>query len=307
MSIQKFWYIKQGDAINGPFPAGVITQYLLLGRVTPMHVVSLDKLTWLPISDFEELLPAPLPEQTPGNIVYQKAPQWQDERIMASRRWVDERTGERRLAQLPTAEESGKRRKKLDRRMIESTEIRALRKHFFYHPLNRPFRLCDLPLLPIFLGLSVFAGLLFFYPVNPVKVDLGPIHSDCKQAAKPQVNWTGCDMQGVWLRGVNLSSSNLNHTNLNSVELSNSNLSYVNLAHADISYGNLNNAKLLGANLQQANLSYAELRGADLSQADLSGAKLEAVAIAGAKLDNTVWPDGTICAPGSIGQCLPKK
>ncbi|TCV90197.1 pentapeptide repeat-containing protein [Sulfurirhabdus autotrophica] len=305
MSIQKFWFIKQGEAINGPFPAGVITQYLLLGRVTPTYMVSLDKITWSPISDFDEFLPETLPEQSPGNIVFQKPPHWQIERISASRRWIDERTRDRRLEELPTSE-APKRRKRIDRRMIESNEIRALRKHFLYQSFNRPLKLSDLPLLSISLGLIVFAMLLYFYPVNPVKVDLGPIQADCHQAAKPQVNWKGCDMRGIWLRGVNLSSSNLNHTNLNSVELSNSNLSYVNLANADISYGRLNNAVLLGANLKQANLSYAELRGADLSQADLRGAKLDGVAIVGAKLDNAVWPDGSICAPGSIGHCIPK-
>lgn len=313
MSIQKLWYIKLGDEVQGPFPAKIITQRLLLNRVTIHDVVSLDKLAWLPISEFEELLPQALPE---GGIIDpdtdQEALKWREERIKASHRWMDERTGERRAEDAYTdgAEEDVARSSADRRKMSADGDNQHLRSHS--HTSKHASSMLKharhgylgVVIVLILAGGAIFFGGREFAPVNPVKVDIGAAPSDCSKPAAPKINWRACDKQGVWLQGADLSGANLSGTRLNSAVLTKANLSYANLTGSDLSYANLIGVKLIGANLQQANLSYAELQGADLRQADLRGVALEAMALAGAKLDNAVWPDGDICAPGSIGQCI---
>jgi len=310
LSIQKLWYIKLGDEVQGPFPAKIITQRLLLNRVTIHDVVSLDKLSWLPIHEFEELLPQALPEgESIDSDADLEALKWREERIRASRRWMDERSGERRGEKAHAGDvEVDKVRSGSDRRKISAgDDTQHLRPQTSKHaPMFKHARhgYLGVVVFLILAGVAITAGLFVLSPVNPVKVDIGAVSSDCSKLATPKINWRACDKQGVWLQDADLSGANLNGTRFNSAVLRNANLSYANLAGADLSYANLIGVKLFGANLQQANLSYAELQDADLRQADLRGATLEAVALAGVKLDNAVWSDGRICAPGSIGQCL---
>ena len=311
MSIQKLWYIKQGDEVQGPFPARIITERLLLNRVTLQNLVSLDKLAWLPISEFDELLPQALPEA--GNIdpdADQEALKWREERIKASHRWLDERTGERRSEHDLASSADDIERSNADRRKIDAGEdAQHSRLHAPKHPPMLKHTRYGYIVAAIFLVLAVTAIMIrggTVKPVNPVKVDIGTVSADCNKPATPKINWRACDKQGIWLQDADLSGSNLNSIRLNSAVLKNANLSYANLTGADLSYANLVDAKLVGANLQQANLTSAELQGADLSTADLQGATLDVVALSGAKLDNAVWLDGSICAPGSTGQCLPR-
>lgn len=63
-------------------------------------------------------------------------------------------------------------------------------------------------------------------------------------------------------------------------------------------------ADLTGANLRGANLRWADLRGADLSGADLGGADLTGTRLSGANLSGAIWVNGTICGPGSNGNCI---
>ena len=306
MSIQKLWYIKLGGEIQGPFPAKIIVQRILLNRVTIHDLVSLDKLAWLPIHEFEELLPQASPQdENATSEVGQEALKWREERIKASHRWMDERTGERRDEAMPSAHmaqdtlRAGSDRRKAS----EDGHAYYLRSHFLKH-------------MPVFSARHRYVGAIIFLaltgtvimlgmqvPVNPVKVDIGAVSLDCSKSAEPEINWRACDKQGVWLQDVRLSGANLIGTRFNSAVLKNADLSYANLTGADFSYANLIHAKLIGANLQQANLTYAELQDADLRQADLRGATLDNVALTGAKLDNAVWLDGSMCAPASIGQC----
>ena len=80
--------------------------------------------------------------------------------------------------------------------------------------------------------------------------------------------WAGhCNMSGMNLSGINLSSAYLYHANLNGINLSNSNLEWAKLYDVD----------LCNANLHNANLQYASLRGANLSNANLSGANLQSI------------------------------
>ncbi len=71
---------------------------------------------------------------------------------------------------------------------------------------------------------------------------------------------------------------------------------------------NLNGANLSGINLQGAYLKNADLRNANLTNANfidvyLEGAKMDGTTLTGTNFSKAIWPDGRVCAFGSIGQC----
>lgn len=72
----------------------------------------------------------------------------------------------------------------------------------------------------------------------------------------------------------------------------------VNLSIANLEGINLQGAYLKGANLKNTILRNATLIDVYLYEADLTGADLN-----GADLSKAIWPDGRVCAFGSIGQC----
>ncbi|MBH8565224.1 pentapeptide repeat-containing protein [Nostoc sp. CENA67] len=70
------------------------------------------------------------------------------------------------------------------------------------------------------------------------------------------------------LQGVNLKGSDLSYADLSEANLSGANLRGTDLSFADLSQANLRNADLRGALLISANLSQADLQGANLEKAD---------------------------------------
>ncbi len=86
------------------------------------------------------------------------------------------------------------------------------------------------------------------------------------------------------------------------------NLSGLRLIGLDLARCNLKGADLSNANLERANLEEANLELADLSNANMRMTDLRITGLKGARLDRTIldgaiWPDGTICAKGSVGAC----
>ena len=71
-----------------------------------------------------------------------------------------------------------------------------------------------------------------------------------------------------------------------------------NLSNAILEGINLQGAYLKGAKLKNTILRNANLIDVYLYEADLTGADLS-----GADLSKAIWPDGRVCAFGSIGQC----
>jgi hypothetical protein len=126
------------------------------------------------------------------------------------------------------------------------------------------------------------------------------------------LRWT--DLEGADLRDVDLSSANLLNSNLTGVDLTGAVLSYTNLIYAnldgadllavDLQYANLYRANLSNTDLRYADLRYADLRYADLRYTDLSNAKLSSAILYYADLSSATWTDGSICAEGSIGECI---
>ncbi|MEN6585690.1 MAG: pentapeptide repeat-containing protein [Sulfuricella sp.] len=276
--------------MSGPFPTQVVANNTLIGRFLPTDEVSLDQLEWKPLTAVAELLPRELLELRDETDPEHR--QWLEERLKAARRWADQRTHDnRRHAEesagrgMPDDGLRGEERRKAD----TDDEVLALPHHHAALPQESALR----RYLGVYVGIGaavllVALGVIYYQPVNPVKVGVMPVQPSCSKAAASGVNWSGCDKQGVLLRGVDLAGGNLD---------------YADLSHAVLSGSRLDRASLIGTKLSAADLSNVSMRNADLSNADLSAANLESVNLTGALLDHAIWVDGRVCAEGSLGQC----
>ena len=91
----------------------------------------------------------------------------------------------------------------------------------------------------------------------------------CADPAGPNVNWSGCNKNGIRVPGANLSGANLSNA-----------LFGPTAKHiADFSRANLQGANFIGSNVPAS------------------------VKFAGADLSGATWVDGLVCAMGSIGNC----
>ncbi len=95
-------------------------------------------------------------------------------------------------------------------------------------------------------------------------------------------------LNGMDLRGVNLSKSYLKEINLSDADLSNASFRYSKLLGANLKGANLQHAYLMEADLSEANLSGANLREANLKRANLSGANLYNADLTKANLQETI-------------------
>lgn len=92
----------------------------------------------------------------------------------------------------------------------------------------------------------------------------------------------------------NLSGRNLSGLNLVGLDLSN-----CSLKGADMRGSNLERADMMGSNLERVDMTGANLKMASFYQSALTAAKLD-----NAVLDGAIWIDKSICAKGSVGECL---
>jgi len=289
MSHRQLWYVRRGNKVSGPFPTQVVANNTLLGRFLSGDEVSLDQSEWKPLLSVAELLPPELHEL--HNETDPERRQWLEERLKAARRWADQRTHDERRdggeigAQIKGDGARGDARRKAD---MDSDVLALPHHHAALQPDSGLRRYLGVAASIGALLLLVTLGLIYYQPVNPVKVGVVPAQTQCGKPAVPGVNWSGCDKQGVMLRGVDLARGNLD---------------YANFSNADLSGSLLAHASLVGANLKASDLNHADLSHADLSNADLSAADLTSVKLTGAVLDHAIWRDGRICAVGSLGQC----
>lgn len=278
MTQRQLWYVRRGGRVSGPFPTQTVTNNTLLGRFLPADEVSLDQVEWRQLSAVAELLPPELhaiqKETDPEQL------RWQEERHKAALRWADQRSHDEQSQGAPVDGVPEDERRKAEAGSDVSHHHAIL--------AQEPRRYLGVAAGLAVLLLSVALGLVYYQPVNPLKVGVVPVQPQCGMAAAPGVNWSGCDKQGVLLRGVDLTRGKLD---------------YANFSRADLSGSRLAQVSLVGANLHAAELKHADLSRADLSNADLSAAHLESVNLAGAVLDHAIWLDGRVCATGSVGQC----
>jgi hypothetical protein len=311
------WYTRRGEHIRGPFPHGLITRFIVLGRLQMADEISVDQIRWQAVKDFPELIPDPL-KSDPSD------PELQEYLRVARRREDERAAGDRRQREGASHDE---RRAVDDRRQDELEEFLRHREVKTNLIKERQASPEGMRLRFIFALAGIVAGAIVaafqFMPKAPA------LRLECDAPAGPQVNWSNCKFEGILLNGVELAGARMGNANLSGAQLqganlAGSNLSYANFGRADLSRANLMQAQLIGmvlrnanldqANLAGANLSYAILQGAnlsraDLSNADLSSANLSGATLDGAKLDNTnlvsaIWTDRGVCGAGSIGKCV---
>lgn len=282
--------------MRGPYPAGLVSRYILLGRLHESDEVSKDGHEWRKIKDVPDLIPKILRGDTSDPLF--------QERLQAARRWADERNYDRRAEALKQDVVSGMRQGGERREMEEMPTVT--------HRLSRLSREQESLAgkqgvwnLSIAFGVLAVALGLFLINYSPRPPALG---SDCQSPAAPRVNWSNCVLDGVHaeehdLTGAIMYSASLTGANFRRSTLTGSNLSYAGLSISNLSGADMRHAILTGANLRGANLSGALLDDADLSYADLKGANLAGASLNHAKLANVIWVDGKRCLPQSIGGC----
>ncbi len=277
------WYVRSKGKVTGPFPAGLVGRYILLGRIKFDDEVSADREQWQPVKRVHHLIPDAIKD-----VARNPDDEEARERLKAARRWADERLESAAKGDSRGVEDDAE----MHHRMIMASRT---------HERKRQNRVLQY-LLAITLAVVVVGGVLLIPRGDEFA------EPQCDAPAAPGVNWSNCLMQGSRLANSNLEGAVLRNTNLSrsvlrAARLVSSDLAYANLSASMLRGADLSKALMKGANLRSADLSRANLSGVDLSYADLSGADLKGTIMKGAKLDNAIWGPDFICLPGSVGEC----
>lgn len=302
MAHNNLWYVRRGRTLKGPFPAGLISRYILLDRIRLSDELSQDRTTWKPVKACVELIPDVL-KADPDD---EDAPR----RLEAARRWADERRGEDQRVWGTAGDQPGEtleagERRSAERRRMESEEqaqFRQIHQRLTGAPRQKQHYLLQLSMILIVVAVVIGAA-MYYTPSKTINT------ADCTAPPGPGVNWSNCRLQGVQvsekdLRGAHLNSTDVSGSNFAGTNLRQAVLSYADLSLANLQGADLRDAQLVGTNLRRANLAQADLRRANLAYADLTGARLTGAQLQGARLDHAIWVDGQTCQPGSLGRCL---
>ena len=294
-SEHQLWFTRRRGAVSGPYPSGLVSRYLILGRLDLQDQVSMDRENWRPIADHPELVPPELllPDDAEGREARLRARLREDERKSLNRREGEE---------APASD-----RRRTERRAPEPAEL-------VHHRIQRE-RLTQaepreqipgsVPWVVAGVAVALVLGLLMFQGDGGRELAADP---DCMAPAAPGVNWSYCRKSGLDLRGVDLSGSVLISTDfmaahLSGARLTEAELDYADMRRADLSHTDLSRASLVGAILQETRLEGARLAGANLTYADLRGSSMEGVDLQDVQLSRAMWTDGRVCADGSVGGC----
>lgn len=297
------WFIRKNNAVVGPYTAGLVRRYVLLGRLSQDDEASFDKSEWRKIQEISDLYPDIMRANLNDPIA--------KERLLAAQRWADERTvKERRAAALE--EVCGPYQRGKDRRSPEAPDLviyrearnwrdEAQKSSFVSSASFNNKKIIAIVSISI---LGIFAIGINFSPTSVID---NPI--DCSASAAPGVNWSNCRLEGKSLFDVQLQNANMRSVNLTGASLQRSDLTTADLSFAVLTMVDLSDAKLIktilvGADFRNAKLENADLTEADFSYADLSGANLQGAQLQGVKFDKAIWIDSSVCAQGSVGQCL---
>ena len=272
----QLWYIRRKGKIKGPFPTGLISKQILLGRVHPSDMLSQDKQTWRKASSIREVMPEVLKYRNEDNY---------KERLRAARRWADERG--------------------------EVREVDGDGKELVYHPRKKitHLRIKTASMLGMVSFFAIVAAIIYamfvFTPDKPLDI------IDCNATGEDGSVFDGCHLQRRDFSRLSLKNSSFKNALLQSsrfaeTDARESHFDYANLSLSDLSHADFSHASLKAADLRGADLRGTDFSGADLSYADLTHAKGRGIKLSGAKLDSTIWFDGKICAKQSIGRCFGK-
>lgn len=297
-SERELWFIRRDGIVSGPHPGGLISRFLVLGRLTLDDSISADGEQWHIIRDVASLIPE--------ELQHGETPEAKD-RLLQARLREDERLRERRAARTPPPGSADRR--SLDRRRPEPevfVKHRLRRLEWLSRPRQsweaamrgpRPWAIAGVAIL--------LAGVLLFWVTDQGEPPAPPA---CHLPPAPGVNWSYCRMPGLDLQRADLSEARLRNTDLlgsrlDDAQLADADLRYADLRRARLDRANLRRANLTGAALQQAVLTGVNLEDADLSYANLTGAELAGARLQGTRLHRAIWIDGRVCATGSIGSC----
>jgi uncharacterized protein YjbI with pentapeptide repeats len=290
------WYTRQAGKVSGPFPIGLVRRFVLLDRLSLNDEVSPDKEFWQAIRNVPEVIP----EEMQGLKTEEDRM-----RLKLAQIHEDDRGSERELGEskpflgrrIPEERHSPEMEEIFARREVRNKTERETktRKNNFFSAL--------------FLGVLLtlfFGGVFYAFTLIPDKA-IQKVQCDAPAAAG--VNWSYCKKEGLVFINKNFDGSILNTTdmhgsNFRGTSFKKGNLSYAILTSSDLSYTNFQQAILVGASLGSTDLSFSRLNGADMSYANLRNANLEGASLEGAKLGNAIWVDGTVCAEGSVGNCI---
>ena len=291
---RQLWYVRRGNAVQGPYPAGLITRYILLGRIHESDEISSGDNSWVKVAEMPELVPEVMQSSMDDPVSRQ--------RLMAAKRWADERT---KVDRRHLLKKIGADRRSDDRRVsvVEEAQKRGQTEDLIKEIGEQKEK--DRKLVGMIAGSIVIAAAVAMYLLKPKPPDA---MIDCNALPVAGVNWSNCHKEGADLGGVNLIGAIMNNMDLGNADLHDTQLVKADLSYSNMSVTNLRNAdlreaNLVGVNLRQSELANANLKGADLSYADLTGANIRGVLMDGARLGNAIWVDGGECRPDSIGQC----
>ena len=288
------WYMKRSDKVEGPFAAGLVSRHILLGRLEMGHQVSEDGQNWHLVKDVPSLIPEVLKTDDDDPI--------HQERLMAARRWADERLSNERRGDSPDAR--GNERRGNERRDDELDDVtlhRSLLGGRSKKNKSESIFTAELFLFAIVILIG-WAG-YYAYQNKPEEVVV-----DCSAVPGYAVNWTNCVLLSKDLRSANLEKALLRNARLSTANLQSANLRGADMAYVDLSRANLNGADMSSASLKGASLVGANLQGAslvntDLSFANLTDADIRSTDLSGAILNQAIWLDGSVCAADAIGSC----
>ncbi len=286
------WFTRKNNQVKGPFPARVISQHLLLGRLHMDDEVSSDQKTWRRVGGISALVPAVMKADLsdPAN----------QQLLEMARRNADERLFKNRHADDGHGVAHERRSEEPD----EVVKHRAAKAAVFEQAHQGGERTSSkFVLVIVALFISALIGLAMLYSPPPDGPDM-----DCSAAPAPGVNWSNCQLQGMRLEGADLNGAYIRNANIAGSDLRGASLEGADLAYSNISLSHLQRANLRGVNMVGANLQGSKLNGANLSEADLSyvdflAAELSGANLQGARLDHAVWVDKRVCAVGSVGEC----
>lgn len=282
------WYTRKNGTIKGPFTNVIITNDLILGRLSMDDEVSHDQISWHALFHRTEL-----------------HSQLHGAELEKARIHLDERNGFDQRDNQKTSEQHAHIRKK-DRRLMES-DINIHRRQFH---TNLMLKLRQQPqhlFWPIVIILLTLSLIIFFAIKSPQQIPT-PL-ADCSTPALPYLNWSNCYKPNLIMINKDMSYAKLTNSHLIAADFSQSNLSNADLTYANLQSSNLSdvqlqNSNLMGANLKNTDLSHSDLSNANLSYANLTGANLMSSKIDNTQFDHAIWITGQHCAPQSIGECI---
>jgi hypothetical protein len=242
MRIYRVWQVKRDGQVTGPFPENLIIQHILIGRIRPGDLISMDGHFWKSFEHTPEIL-----DQIRHWVTDEGDPQWREERQRAILRNADERkrpdprsheTAEEAAAWMALRVGSDRRKKP------ETVEQHAYRETIAEvdHWLSS-YRSGKDMMAVLLLVLAMLTGLaLHYFGAKDQPIDIGLHAASCDAQAASQVDWHGCDKTDYVLAGADLRSANLSGT-----RFSGANLSYANFKGARVDGAMFDGANLTGA------------------------------------------------------------